>query len=135
MNYYDGQQPTQPAQPAPVYQPPVPEGPNMAQPAPTVGAAPTQTQVTIRPSEPNSTSFVPDSKTREILSSVYPELSNALINIAIKKFSSDPDYLNYFVRDEFKNKAEAEAEQKQAKPNNASESTPASNNVTDFAGW
>ncbi len=99
MNYEE-----QYIQAAPVYQPPVQQAP----------VAPVQTaphpSMTIKPSEPNSSTFVPDAKTRELLSRVHPELTNALINIAIKKFSTESDFLNYFIRDEFRKVVEKELE-------------------------
>ncbi len=60
----------------------------------------------IRPPEANASSFIPDVKTKEILDRTYPELTNALINLAIKKFSEDSDYSSYFVREEFKEQAQ-----------------------------
>ncbi len=90
-----------PQQVAPVYQPPVPGTENYP-------AGPAQTAQEIRPPEVNTSSFIPDTKTREILDRTYPELTNALINLAIKKYSEDTDYANYFVREEFKEQVEHE---------------------------
>ncbi len=112
---------TIPTQQAPVYQPPVPGTENYLH-------LPQPTQE-IRPPEANGTSFIPDIKTKEILDRTYPELTNALISLAIKKFSEDPDYVAYFVREEFKQMAqESVKEEKKTTPE-------VSNSGSDFSTW
>ncbi len=125
MNYQNDFTQGQPAPQTPPVQPTQPQG-YTQQPA-------------IQP--PNTATFNLDTKTREILSSVHPELLNALVNIAIKKFSTDSDFINYFVRDEFKHIAEAHQEQIQpdvgqtGSTKTSTQSTPAANKSMDFTGW
>jgi len=69
-------QPTQPSQPAP-----------QTQPAPN----------------PNSVTFTADAKVLELIGMVHPELASAMISLAVKKFSEESDFVNYFVLDEYKN--------------------------------
>lgn len=83
-------------------------------------------------------SFNPDEKTATILSSVYPELTNAMICLAIKKFSTSDDFLNYFIREEFKQQAEQEAEQINQASAPAAQSAPAaapSSGGVSFDSW
>lgn len=92
------QQPQQPQQQVPS------QAPEFIQPQ-----QPQQQQPQSQPqSQPYNFSL--DSKTVEILQAVYPELTNAMVCVAIKKFSSSDDYLNYFIRDEFKASAVQEAQ-------------------------
>jgi hypothetical protein len=90
----DGGQGPIPAAPAPQYQPPV-------EPAPPVQPTQPVQMGEIRPPESSAISFVPDEATKEILNQTYPEMSNALINIAIKKFAASRDFRSYFIRKEF----------------------------------
>ncbi len=139
----DGYQPNQQAQPVnPQWEQPqsIPNQlpPTQMQPQPTGVQAPApapsmQEIYAIRPPEANSSSFVPDVKTKEILERTYPEMVNALVNLAIKKFSEDTDYAAYFVREEFKQLAEAS--QEQAKPKKDKEATPAVKTGADFSSW
>ncbi len=91
--------PTQPQYQNPAQYEPAPAPPI----APATLGAPTQV---IRPPEANGTSFIPDAGTKEILDRTYPEMTNALVNLAIKKYSENSDYAAYFVREEFKAIAE-----------------------------
>ncbi len=102
----------------------------MAPPQP-VGVQP-QVQQTIRPAEANASSFIPDAKTKEILERTYPEMTNSMINIAIKKFSESTDYVNYFIRDEFKQQVREAQESVQEEP----QKTPAKeNDAAGFSSW
>ncbi len=83
----------------------------------------------IKPPEANASSFIPDTKTREILDRTYPEMTNALINLAIKKYSEDTDYANYFVREEFKAVTQQEQETTQTKE------TPEVKTENSFSSW
>jgi len=109
---------------------------------PTQPQAYAQAQPSIQP--PNTATFNLDAKTREILSTVHPELLNACVNIAIKKFSVNTDFINYYVREEFKHIPEQAKEQlvpeqeqpttekvTQAVPTQA----PSANKNMDFSSW
>jgi hypothetical protein len=147
------QQPTQPTQTRPNFQPTAqgynggtgqpPENiynPQWEQPQgiPVAGGQgpipapqqPQQPQVEIRPPESQSFSFVPDAKTKELVERVYPELTNAFINLAIKKFSESSDYADYFVREEFKQVAQEEVKEKKQE-----ESAPAPEAAAGFSSW
>ncbi len=100
----------------------------MAPPQP-VGVQPPAQQV-IRPPEANSSTFVPDVKTKEILDRTYPEMLNAMVNLALKKFSEDPDYAAYFVREEFRSIAEAKTVKEEPK-----QATKNSGSQADFSSW
>ena len=113
------------------YQPPIPEGPNMTQPV-QPAQPPVNSTLVITPSTSLDASFIPDSRTREILGMVHGELANAFVNIAIKKFSTDEDFLNYFVKEEFKTQAEKEVKATQSSP--AKEETKSSAAV-EFGSW
>ncbi len=95
-----------------------------------VGVQP-QVQQVIRPAEANASSFIPDAKTKEILERTYPEMTNSMINIAIKKFSESTDYVNYFVREEFKQQAQ-ESVQEEPKQKATAEDAAA---VAGFSSW
>ncbi len=109
--------------------------PNQLPPTQTQPPAPLNVQPPrqeIRPPEVNTSSFIPDAKTREILDRTYPELTNALINIAIKKYTEDQDYAAYFVREEFQAQAQEQTQLKEKKENpTPSNPKPAS----DFSTW
>ncbi len=135
--YAPQQQPQSPGQPQweqpqaiPQQLPPT----QMASPQP-VGVQPPQPQVqqAIRPAEANASSFIPDAKTKEILERTYPEMTNSMINIAIKKFSENTDYVNYFVRDEFKQQAQESIESVQEEPKSAASKDTA--DVAGFSSW
>ena len=91
------------------------------------------TSQAIRPPVANASSFIPDSKTKEILDRTYPELTNALINLAIKKFAEDIDYSNYFVREEFKNIVNTEQASIQKEESTSSTKTESSG--AGFSTW
>ncbi len=93
---------------------------------------PLQPTQEIRPPAPNASSFIPDIKTKEILDRTYPEMSNALINIAIKKFSENSDYVNYFVREEFKQQVTINQEHSTPKEEKTIESK---SSQADFSTW
>lgn len=81
------------------------------QPQPVPNQAPDYLQPQpATPPQQQGHSFSPDGKTVEILQAVHPELANAMICLAIKKFSASEDYLNYFIRDEFKDAVAQEAQ-------------------------
>jgi hypothetical protein len=96
----------------------------------------TQPSVKIAPPNPDTYSFVPDAFTKELLSMTYPELTNALVNIAIKKMAETSDFHDYFIKNELKERAE----QLTPKNNNEEESqeTPSQQSnpgVVDFSSW
>ena len=131
------QQPNFQPQPQPQYNPQweQPQGIPIAGgqgPIPTPQQPQQPQQVEIRPPESQAISFVPDTKTRELIERVYPELTNAFVNLAIKKFSESSDYADYFVREEYKVQAQEEAkEKKQEEP--SSNSTPET--AAGFSSW
>ena len=57
---------------------------------------------------------------------------NAMVNIAIKKFSNEPDYAAFFVKEEFKEEAKAEVKQDVEKEVSKVSNTQ---NQTDFSSW
>jgi len=86
--------------------------------------------------------FQPDANTREILSKVHPELTNAMICLAIKKFSLTEDYLDFFVRDEFKQIVEeiqenskTEAKKEQVEEVTPQQPQPAQQAAVSFDSW
>jgi hypothetical protein len=89
----------QPQQPAPNQAPPA-QG--YAQPTQPQSFAQAQQQAPQPQSQPNTATFIADDKVLELIQITHPQLASAMINIAIKKFSEDPDFLRYFVKDEFK---------------------------------
>ena len=115
--------PIQPTQPViqPYVQPAQP-----AQPAPIVN---------------NGANFIADSSVLSIMQTVHPELKSAMINLAIKKFSEESDFLNYFVMEQFKQQALAHNEQKvspQTSSEKAGSSKPDAKVVeagADFSSW
>ena len=99
-----------------------------------------EASVKIAPPDPTSYSFVPDEYTKELLSMVYPELANALINIAIKKMAETNDFHDYFIKQELKDKAEMmvapkEEKQDQSQASASSTSGSSNNGVVDFSSW
>lgn len=105
-------------------------------------AAPTYTQpnpythvgTTTNP-QPAGYGFKPDAKTIEILKAVHPELADAMICLAVKKFSQGEDYLNYFVQDAFK--AQAQEEQVRENPAQTQASAPVAKpqSAVSFDSW
>ena len=90
----------------------VPPNTAMPQQAPDYMQPPQQPQQSQQShiQQSNASSFSLDRKALEILGSVHPELVNAMVGLAIKKFACSDDYLNYFVRDELKAQAEQQTQ-------------------------
>ncbi len=104
------------------------------------------TQPYVQPAQPapivnNGANFIADVSVLNIMQTVHPELKSAMINLAIKKFSEDPDFLNYFVMEQFKQQALAHNEQKvnpQTSSEKAGSSKPDAKVVeagADFSSW
>jgi hypothetical protein len=152
------QQPTQPQQTQPEFQPqgqreyynPMNQGyqgggnDGGQGPIPAPQGAPQyiqeqQPNVQIRPPEPNGTSFVPDADTRSILDSVHPELLNAAINVAIKKFSATEEFVGFYVRSEYRSNAEENREKineiAKEKQSAAKEQSAPAKQAMDFSSW
>jgi len=113
------------------YQPP--------QEAPQYIQEQTQPEYVIRPPEPSSASFVPDNDTKKILDSVHPELLNAAINIAIKKFSASEEFVGFYVKSEYREIAEENKEKidevaKEKQVAKKEQSAPKEQNM-DFSSW
>lgn len=92
---------------------------------------PVQPQATQPAHVQGSATFTADAKTLQLLASVHPELTSAMINLAIKKFAEEPDFLSYFVKEEYKQMVEQTVETRQ-------EEQPAeqpSAGGMDFASW
>lgn len=113
---------------------------NYTQPQPNV--APQQPQgyaqaAQTPPTQPNTATFIIDRKTQEIIGTVHPELVSALVNIAIKKYAGDPDFLDYFVMDQYKDYAQTVADQVQAHQSQTKEEpkVQTSGPVADFSSW
>ncbi len=87
----------------------------------------------IRVPESNTFSFVPDAYTRSLIEKTYPELTNAFINIAIKKFSEETDYVDYFLKEEFKNSIEVQ--KIKAKVEVPAVPAPAAAAIASFSNW
>jgi hypothetical protein len=139
MNYT---QPTnQPVQPTQQYQPPYTQ-PTPQQEVPVQGH-PAQPAPQLLQVEPNTNSFIADANVQQLIQMVHPELASAMINIAIKKFSESSDFVNYFMKDEYKEYKEKENRELQSgaqeeQPSNAPVSQPASTPAPasiDFAQW
>ncbi len=102
------QPPAQAYQPQPQWEQPqnIPNAGGQG-PIPNPYTAPEQTPpMEIRPPESQTISFIPDAKTKEIIDQTSPEMSNAMINLAIKQFAERSEYVNYFVKEEYKQVAE-----------------------------
>lgn len=98
-----------------------------------------QPEYVIRPPEPSNASFVPDSDTKKILDSIHPELLNAAINIAIKKFSATDEFVGFYVREEARAQAEANQESinevaKEKQVAKKEQSAPQKQSM-DFSSW
>ena len=110
--------------------------------APVAQVAPVQpTQpLIITPSAPDSASFMPDLKTQEILDQTYPEILNAMVNIAIKKFSLDPEFYNFYLKDSLKDSLTIPEKQEEIKTSSAPSNqgtgkAPTSGPSMDFTSW
>ena len=66
----------------------------------------------------NEIKFRADSETIEILKNCYPELREALINLAIKKFKETTEYYNYFLNKELRDSQMIESDQNLNQNNN-----------------
>jgi hypothetical protein len=86
----------------------------------------------------NSITFVGDEETVKLIRMMHPELTNAALNIAVKKFAESSDFFDYFIREEFKEVVEKEIKREETKQKE--ESKPASTTSTpsgaiDFTTW
>ena len=93
---------------------------------------------------PNDIKFKADTETIEILRNCYPELREALINFAIKKFKETPDYNNYFLNKEMREIRESDQilnqtndvlPQQNQTLNQAQPQTSSSSAIDLSAGW
>ena len=60
------------------------------------------------PAQVQQATVVFDQETQEILNSVYPEMKNALVNLAIKRFSKEPEFVEYFLMKELRGNVEVQ---------------------------
>jgi hypothetical protein len=100
-------------------------------PIPAPEGAPQHIEIT----QPQSMSFIPDKETEGIINSTYPELNNAMINIAIKKFAVTAEFANFYTKLEYKAAAEPkEADQAPKQEQKQNHSAPATPSM-DFSSW
>ena len=97
MHYQNqANQANQYTQPAPQAAPQVAQ--NVPQAAPEYMQAPAQAAPA--PTQPavNKFAFTVDTKTAQIIRDVSPEMVNAMVAIALKKFSTTQDFIDFFVQ-------------------------------------
>ena len=87
----------------------------------------------------NGANFVADADVLNLMQMVHPELKSAMINLAIKKFSEDPDFNKYFIQEQFKiqlsqNNAVAQTEQLLKESKSTVDNTPSQSGM-DFSAW
>ena len=78
---------------------------------------------------PNEIRFKADTETIEILKNCYPELREALINLAIKKFKETPEYYNYFLNKDLRDSQIIESDQNLNQNNVLSQTNHSTNQV------
>ena len=59
---------------------------------------PNRTDVRIVEKRTDAASFTPDIDCKEIIAGTHPEMANAMINMAIKKFAKSEIFLKYFAK-------------------------------------
>lgn len=105
---------------------------------PPQGAAPEYMQQPIQqqaqPAIQPGITFKLDNKVQEILNSVHPELVNAMVGIAIKKFAQTPEFIDFYVREEFKQVVEQQAQQAQSSQATTQTTAPKASAVS-FDSW
>lgn len=96
-----------------------------------------QGQPALGPTIPQGATFNADAKVLELLATVHPELKSALINIAVKKFAADPDFLNFYVMDAYREHIERTAIVAAPADSERAEAVPAEVPApeVDFGGW
>jgi hypothetical protein len=87
--------------------------------------------------QPHSVSFIPDKETEGIIQSTHPELNNAMINIAIKKFALTDEFVNFYTKLEYKVAAETKAAEQAPKQEKKQEAQTQANTppAMDFSSW
>jgi len=90
-----------PQYPQPEFTPQAGTPQNVPNQLPPTQLAPPVPGIEIKPPKVNTSSFIPDAKTREILDRTYSEMQNSFINVAIKRFAEDLEHAKYFIKEEF----------------------------------
>ena len=98
----------------------------------------THQEVNIPVVNPNTATFIADTEVLDIIGKVHPELASAMINLSIKKFTEEHDFIAYFIRPEFKKQAQQVQQENLKKSDIESPSDgdqPAASSGLDFGTW